>query len=139
MFRPSLAVVQSTSWEDYVTSLEPALRRTGICRVVAPAGWTPRAAGYGGVDLEIPTPVRQACQGAKGLFRAMLMEEPALRLAGRGGFAEQALAPQNQPPGGPGADVDVRASAAGGGAAGRAGGRTGRARREAVPGRWLAG
>ena len=109
VFRPTLAEVQSLTFEQYVERIEPQLARVGICKIVAPAGWTPRAAGYDGVDYVVPRPVRQMATGARGLFRTCLVEEKAMRVAGRGGFAERASAPEVQAPGGPDADVDVRA------------------------------
>jgi len=108
VFRPSLEELQTTSFEDYVTSIEPQLLRVGICRIVAPVGWTPRAAGYAGVDFAVPHPVRQQASGARGLYRTYLVEERPLRVGGRFGFAELASAPEAQAPGGPDADVDVR-------------------------------
>jgi jumonji domain-containing protein 2 len=112
VFRPTLEELRTTSFEDYVTSIEPQLARVGICKIVAPAGWTPRAAGYSNVDFTVPFPVRQQASGARGLYRTCLMEERALRVAGRGGFAELASAPAAQAPGGPDTDVDVRRSVA---------------------------
>jgi hypothetical protein len=108
VFRPTLAEVESMTFEQYVERIEPQLARVGICKIVAPAGWTPRAAGYDGVDYVVPRPVRQMATGARGLFRTCLVEEKALHVAGRGGFAERATAPEAQAPGGPDADVDVR-------------------------------
>ena len=108
VFRPTLAEVESMTFEQYVERIEPQLARVGICKIVAPAGWTPRAAGYDGVDYVVPRPVRQMATGARGLFRTCLVEEKALHVAGRGGFAERATAPDVQAPGGPDADVDVR-------------------------------
>jgi jumonji domain-containing protein 2 len=121
VFHPTLEEVQSMTFEQYVESIEPQLAIVGICKIVAPPGWTPRADGYEGVDFLVPRPVRQLATGARGLFRTCLLEEKAMRVAGRGGFAERATAPEAQPPGGADADVEVRrarAAAAGRGARG---------------------
>lgn len=107
VFRPTLEDLQSTSFEDYVASLEPrGLARVGICRIVAPEGWTPRRRGYGDVDFAVPNPVRQQASGGRGVYRTCLLEERPLRIAGRFGFGEQASRPEMQAPGGPEADVD---------------------------------
>jgi hypothetical protein len=110
VFHPTLEEVQSLTFEQYVERIELGgqLAAVGICKIVAPPGWTPRADGYEGVDFVVPRPVRQLATGARGLFRTCLLEEKAMRVAGRGGFAERATAPEAQPPGGTDADVEVR-------------------------------
>lgn len=110
VFYPTLEEVQRLTFEQYIERIEPQLLQVGICKIVAPAGWTPRADGYEGVDYLVPRPVRQLATGARGLFRTCLLEEKPMRVAGRGGFAERALAPEAQAPGGPEADVEVRAA-----------------------------
>ena len=109
VFRPTLEQVHSMTFEEYVRSIEPQVLRVGIARIVAPPGWTPRARGYSDVDCLVPRPVRQLASGARGLYRTCLLEERPRHVSGRGGFAEGATAADAQAPGGPGADVDVRA------------------------------
>lgn len=50
VFRPSLKEVTSMSFDEYVEKVEPKWLHVGICRIVAPEGWTPRRAGYENMD-----------------------------------------------------------------------------------------
>jgi len=112
VFYPTLAEVQSLTFGEYVEKLEREsdLLQVGIARIVAPDGWAPRAS-YEGVDFVVPRPVRQHASGGRGVYRTCLLEERQLSLLGPNGFKEKAEAPEAQAPGGPGADVDVRAPA----------------------------
>ena len=66
VFRPTLEDVRSLTFEEYVESIEPQWGPAGVCRIVAPEGWTPRRAGYDDLGgLLLPrcakaTPIRAA-------------------------------------------------------------------------------
>ena len=51
VFRPSMAEMRR-SFESYIEQAGPACIGFGICKITAPAGWTPRAGGYNGVDFD---------------------------------------------------------------------------------------
>lgn len=38
------------TFDQYVEKMEPEWLHIGICRIVAPEGWTPRAEGYDNLD-----------------------------------------------------------------------------------------
>ena len=48
---PSLADMHAP-FERYIERVEPACLQYGICKITAPAAWTPRARGYNGEDLD---------------------------------------------------------------------------------------
>lgn len=50
VFRPTLDEVRNLSFAEYVESVEPKWLHVGICKIVAPEGWTPRRAGYDDLD-----------------------------------------------------------------------------------------
>lgn len=55
VFRPTLDEVRSLTFVEYVEKVEPQWLHAGICRIVAPEGWTPRRSGYDDLDhLTLP-------------------------------------------------------------------------------------
>ncbi len=46
VFHPTLDDVHNKTFAEYVASIEPEWLHVGICRIVAPPGWTPRRSGY---------------------------------------------------------------------------------------------
>ncbi len=53
----------------------------GICKIIAPKGWTPRAAGYENLDHAIPRPIRQHATGRRGVYRMLNEGRRAMSLA----------------------------------------------------------
>ena len=93
VFYPTLEDVAGP-FEAYVEKLENKLCVTGICKIVAPAGWTPRRRGYPeSLDLTIERPIRQHATGSRGLFRAIHIEQKQMSL--RHDFRPLALDPDN--------------------------------------------
>lgn len=56
VFRPTLAEVHGSSFVEYVEKLErsKAFREAGICKIVAPEGWSPRRQGYSRLNFDLP-------------------------------------------------------------------------------------
>ncbi len=54
VFHPTLDDVRGMTFEEYVESIEPEFAEAGVCRIVAPQGWTPRRSGYDDVDFTLP-------------------------------------------------------------------------------------
>ena len=46
VFRPTLDELKNKTFAEYVESIEPQWLHLGVCRIVAPDGWTPRRRGY---------------------------------------------------------------------------------------------
>lgn len=84
------------SFEDYIVKCERKLAKAGIGRIVPPPEWTPRKEGYPeDLDFTIERPIRQHATGAKGLYRALYIEQKPMSL--KDDFRTSALAPENCP------------------------------------------
>lgn len=46
VFRPTLDDVRNLTFAEYVERVEPQWLHVGVCKIVAPVGWTPRRGGY---------------------------------------------------------------------------------------------
>ena len=95
VFHPTLRDV-SGSFEAYIASIERRCLGAGICRIVAPKGWTPRKAGYEDLEFTIPRPIRQHATGRRGLYRTLLVEQKPMSLAKD--FRPQAVNDDSLPP-----------------------------------------
>ena len=64
VFRPTLE--EFGDFSAYVASITDIARPYGICKVVAPDGWSPRSTGYddSGISLAVTTPIKQIGTGA---------------------------------------------------------------------------
>lgn len=56
-------------FEAFVERVEESLARAGACKLVPPASWTPRKAGYQSLRLHVPSPITQNASGGRGLWR----------------------------------------------------------------------
>ncbi|KAG7667735.1 hypothetical protein Ndes2526B_g01867 [Nannochloris sp. 'desiccata'] len=96
VFRPTLEQVRNLTFAQYVESVEPKWLHVGICRIVAPEGWTPRRAGYDDLHhLTLPRPIRQHATGRQGLYRTLLVEQRSVNLPTFKAMSEE---PTNAPP-----------------------------------------
>lgn len=72
VFHPTLHDVTSTTFVEYIERLErtsKAFREAGVCRIVAPDGWTPHKGSYSRLNFDLP---RCAGRGrAQGAWRAL--------------------------------------------------------------------
>lgn len=50
VFYPTADDIKHSTFEAYVESVEPQWGPVGVCRIVAPEGWSPRRAGYDDLD-----------------------------------------------------------------------------------------
>ena len=119
VFRPTLEHVRNKTFEEYVEEIEPQFADVGVCRIVAPEGWTPRRGGYEDVDFLLPRyvllstskddpdhlltrpphtphrPIRQHATGRQGLYRTLLVENRSMLLSD---FKEVAESGDTAPP-----------------------------------------
>lgn len=76
MSAPKIMVFRPT-WEEfqdfsaYISKIEEqGAHKAGICKVVPPAEWKPRAAGYDidSIKMTIPAPICQIVTGKQGVY-----------------------------------------------------------------------
>lgn len=56
-------------FEAYIERIEDVLAKWGVAKLVPPASWQPRKAGYGNLRLRVEKPIRQNASGGRGLWR----------------------------------------------------------------------
>ncbi|KAF6031176.1 KDM4B [Bugula neritina] len=63
------------TWEEfkdfnkYISHIESlGAQKAGICKIIPPKEWVPRAQGYDNIDLVIPAPITQVVHGKQGLY-----------------------------------------------------------------------
>lgn len=78
VYRPTLKEMEA-GLEAYVHRIEREGGRfatAGLAKIVPPAGWTPRRAGYNNRwDVTIDRPIKQHATGTRGLYRTLLVEQ----------------------------------------------------------------
>lgn len=84
------------NFEEYVLSIEPQCLEHGICKVVPPAGWRPRAAPYEDKDdMVLNGPIRQEALGHAGTYQCLNVTQKPMTI---GEYKKLARLPENQPP-----------------------------------------
>ncbi|KAK3281149.1 hypothetical protein CYMTET_11049 [Cymbomonas tetramitiformis] len=79
VFYPTMEDMQG-NMEDYIEKVEDQFAHIGICKIVPPKEWCPRAEGYDGVDFYAPKPIRQHATGRQGIFRSLLIENKGMSI-----------------------------------------------------------
>jgi len=71
---------QFSDFSAFITSIYDQVKHIGICKIVPPkdSGWLPRKSGYENIELEIPTPIKQILEGARGAFQQFNLEKKTI-------------------------------------------------------------
>ena len=79
VFTPSLQ--EFADFERYIATIRQQEPTAAMVRITAPAGWTPRADNYQGLELVITHPVRQEIYGQTGKYQMALVSQRKLPLS----------------------------------------------------------
>lgn len=84
-------------FEAYIEKHEKKIAQAGLVKIVPPAGWQARKAGYpDNLDFTINSPIRQHATGRGGIYRMLYVEQKAMSL--KDDFRPMALDKENVAP-----------------------------------------
>ncbi|KAK3090508.1 hypothetical protein FSP39_012380 [Pinctada imbricata] len=77
VFRPTMEEFKDfTKFVEYMES--QGAHKAGVAKVIPPAEWKPRRAGYDDIELTIPAPITQVVTGCQGLYQQFNIQKKGM-------------------------------------------------------------
>ncbi|XP_076440211.1 lysine-specific demethylase 4A-like isoform X3 [Babylonia areolata] len=80
VFRPTMD--EFKDFNRYIRYIESqGAHKAGLAKIIPPAEWVPRKAGYDNIDIQIPAPIEQVVQGCQGLYTQYNIQRKSMHVS----------------------------------------------------------